>query len=110
MTLELQKRFRIVVIELHSLNKLCDEGLFNLASAALEKLLQTHTCVHIHPNNCCGVDRKKGVETARLAEFTFLRNDRGILNEYETDFPNPLDFDCTPREYLGLSKDWCFQS
>jgi hypothetical protein len=81
MTLALQKRFRIIVIE-------------------------THTCVHIHPNNCCGVDNKRGVKTPRLAEFTFLRNDRGILDEYQTTFPNPLDFDCTTKPTVILSKDW----
>jgi hypothetical protein len=106
MTLSLQKRFRIIVIELHSLHKLWDEEFFKLASAALEKILQTHTCVHIHPNNCCGVDKKHGVKTARLAEFTFLRNDRGILNEYQSSFPHPLDFDCTDKESLILSDDW----
>jgi hypothetical protein len=107
MTLSLQKRFRIIVIELHSLHKLWEEEFFNLASAAIEKILQTHTCVHIHPNNCCGVDEKKGISTARLAEFTFLRNDRGVLDEYQTDFPNALDFDCTPsRTPLILSTDW----
>jgi hypothetical protein len=109
MSLKLQKRFRIIVIELHSLHKLWDEGFYDLASAALRKIFQTHTCVHIHPNNCCGVDKKKGIETARLAEFTFLRNDRGILDEYQTNFPNILDVDCTPREHLVLSKDWYYQ-
>jgi hypothetical protein len=106
MTLALQKRFRIIVIELHSLHKLWEEDFFNLSSAAINKILQTHTCVHIHPNNCCGVDRKKGIETARLAEFTFLRNDRGISDDFVTEFPNKLDVDCTQRETLKLSEDW----
>jgi hypothetical protein len=106
MTLSLQKRFRIIVIELHSLHKLWDEEFFKLASAALEKILQTHTCVHIHPNNCCGLDKKHDIKTARLAEFTFLRNDRGILDEYQSSFPHPLDFDCTEKEAMILSEDW----
>ncbi|HEY1063022.1 MAG TPA: FkbM family methyltransferase [Daejeonella sp.] len=106
MTLALQKRFRIIVIELHSLHKLWEEEFFKLASSALGKILETHTCVHIHPNNCCGVDNKRGVKTPRLAEFTFLRNDRGILDEYQTTFPNPLDFDCTTKPTVILSKDW----
>lgn len=106
MTISLQKRFRIIVIELHSLHKLWEEEFYNLASAALGKILETHTCVHIHPNNCCGIDKKKGIETARLAEFTFLRNDRGILDEFQTNFPHPLDFDCTARPSLILSEDW----
>lgn len=106
MSLSLQKRFRIIVVELHSLHKLWEEEFFKLASAALGKILETHTCVHIHPNNCCGVDKKKDVKTARLAEFTFLRNDRGLLNEYQSIFPNPLDFDCTPKPSIVLSEDW----
>ena len=106
MTLALQKRFRIIVIELHSLHKLWEEEFFKLASSALGKIFETHTCVHIHPNNCCGVDNKRGVKTPRLAEFTFLRNDRGILDEYQTTFPNPLDFDCTTKPTVILSKDW----
>lgn len=106
MSLFLQKRFRIIVVELHSLHKLWEEEFFKLASAALGKIMETHTCVHIHPNNCCGVDKKKGIKTPRLAEFTFLRNDRGILDEYQSIFPNPLDFDCTTKPTIVLPKDW----
>ena len=47
----LLKRFRIIVVEFHSLDELCSKPFFKLTSRVFVKLLQTHTCVHNHPNN-----------------------------------------------------------
>ena len=76
MTDELLNRFRIIVIEFHSLQDLWQPRFFDFASLAFNKISQSHTCVHIHPNNEDGIDKRLGIEIPRTAEFTFLRNDR----------------------------------
>jgi hypothetical protein len=102
----LLRRFRVIIVEFHSLDQLWSRPFFNLASRAFAKLLQYHSCVHIHPNNCCGSFVFDGLEIPRVAEFTFLRNDRGILPHYATDFPHPLDVDNTSKAPLRLPKCW----
>ena len=89
----LLKRFRIIIIEFHTLNKLWDNEFFKMSSIVFQKLLQHHTCVHIHPNNSCGMTNLRGVEIPKVAEFTFIRNNRIKKSDLETNFPHPLDFD-----------------
>jgi hypothetical protein len=104
---ELLAQFRIMVIEFHSLHELFNKPFFSLASRAFQKLLQTHSVVHIHPNNCCGSVTKAGLEIPRVAEFTFHRNDRlPQQRAYCRSFPHPLDRDCTPNPTLVLPQAW----
>lgn len=84
-------RFRIMIIEFHWLEQLWNEPFFVVASRLFEKLLATHTVVHIHPNNCCGSAKSAGLEIPRIAEFTLLRKDRLRSTAYQTAFPHPLD-------------------
>ena len=100
-------RFRVVVAEFHNLNQLWNKPFFDLASSAIEKLLQTHSCVHIHPNNCSHpVKTKLGLELPRVMEFTFLRNDRFTEKNKQSTFPNSLDVDNTSDRTLDLPKCW----
>lgn len=102
----LMRRFRIIVAEFHDLEQLWNRPFFRLASRAIEKLLQTHTCVHIHPNNCRGALKKWGLEIPQMAEFTFLRNDRVVNPVPATVFPHPLDGDNTEDPPLVLPECW----
>ena len=102
----LVKRFRIMVIEFHSLHHLWDPHFFETAKTVFDKILETHLCVHIHPNNCCGIDDKFGIEIPRAAEFTFLRKDRAKNNSYAKQFPHRLDYDNTQNPSIALSTDW----
>ncbi|MFK5878527.1 MAG: FkbM family methyltransferase [Flavobacteriaceae bacterium] len=103
----LMKRFRILVIEFHSLHKLWNPEFFHFAEIAFSKILQTHSCVHIHPNNYEGVDSKNGIQIPKVAEFTFLRKDRISSSNYETSFPHELDFDNnSSNEHIILPKNW----
>lgn len=102
----LLRRFRIIVVEFHWLDQLWSKPFFNLASRTFAKLLQHHSCVHIHPNNCCGTFVCDGLEIPRVAEFTFLRNDRGILHCHASDFPHPLDVDNTSNPTIRLPDCW----
>jgi len=99
-------RFRIVVIEFHWLAELWGEAFFAVASRAFRKLLQTHSVVHIHPNNCCGSVTSEGIEIPRIAEFTWLRNDRVRTRAYRKNFPHPLDRPNVAKAPLDLPKCW----
>ncbi|WP_299288449.1 FkbM family methyltransferase [uncultured Mucilaginibacter sp.] len=102
----LLNRFRIMVFELHHLDEFWNPRFFNMAELAIRKILETHTCVHIHPNNCCGTESKYGLEIPRFAEFTFLRNDQIQDRKFAKAFPHPLDFDNENKAPLVLPKCW----
>lgn len=102
----LLRRCRIIVAEFHFLDQLWGRPFFIIASRVFDKILQTHTCVHIHPNNCCGSVQKDELEIPRIAEFTFLRSDRIKNPIFADSFPHPLDCDNTDKPSLPLPKCW----
>lgn len=103
---QLLRRLRIIVAEFHHLDELFGKHFFRLASRTFEKLLQTHACVHIHPNNCCRLVRSRGLAIPRVAEFTFYRRDRVGRAVPATTFPHPLDADNHPNPSLPLPACW----
>ncbi|PKN38874.1 MAG: hypothetical protein CVU62_01345 [Deltaproteobacteria bacterium HGW-Deltaproteobacteria-2] len=104
---DLLKRFRIIVVEFHSLNELWSKPFFNMASLVFERLLQTHTCVHNHPNNCSDSVKFEDIELPMVTELTFLRNDRISSSSFAKIFPHPLDIDNTKdKPSLPLPKCW----
>jgi hypothetical protein len=104
---KLLERFRIIVVEFHSLNELWNKPFFQLASSVFEKLLQTHTCLHNHPNNFSGSVRIGGIELPEVTELTFLRKDRIRNSSFVKVFPQPLDNDNTQKNPpLPLPKCW----
>jgi hypothetical protein len=68
--------------------------------------VQTHSVVHIHPNNCCGSVTTERLEIPRIAEFTLLRNDRVRARGYRTTFPHPLDRPNVAKAPLELPACW----
>lgn len=76
MSYNLMKRFRIIVSEFHERNRFWEPQYFNLFEIVINKIFQNHICVHIHPNNCCGISTQFGLEIPRIAEFRFCRKDR----------------------------------
>ncbi len=103
---ELMKHFRIIVIEFHRLHHLWSRPFFRLASTAFTKILQTHSVVHLHPNNCRPVFYMQGIDIPRVMEFTLLRNDRFDTFDYANSFPHPLDRDNTGKQPLILPECW----
>jgi hypothetical protein len=91
-------RFRIIVVEFHYLDYLFCAPMFAIYSQVFERILGTHTCMHIHPNNICSPITVRGMEMLQMAEFTFLRNDRIANRAFATVFPHPLD-----RDNCGMS-------
>jgi FkbM family methyltransferase len=106
MSRTLLERFRVIVVEMHMLDQLWSRPFFRLASRVFEKILQTHACVHLHPNNCCGVIEKGALEIPRVMELTLLRRDRIEAFQPATDFPHPLDQDNTRNSPLPLPRCW----
>lgn len=68
------------------------------------KILQTHACVHIHPNNASGISSVLGIEIPRALEITFHRKGRIKAKTYKQEFPHQLDFDNTEMDHLALPK------
>jgi hypothetical protein len=103
---DLMRRWRIIVAEFHGLEELWNRPWFSLASRALEKLSQTHLCVHAHPNNSRGVLELNGLRIPRDCEFTFLRRDHVAGATMAREFPHPLDHDCAPGPSVVLPDCW----
>lgn len=106
----LMRRFRIMIIEFHFLDKLWKPAFYNVLKSTFEKILITHVCVHNHPNNCCGSDFQNNIEIHNVIELTFVRKDCVELLGYETTFPHKLDFDNTPNECLPLARNWYYNN
>ena len=102
----LMHRYRIIVAEFHDLDQLWNRPFFQLASRAFEKILQTHTCVHIHPNNITPCLNKGGVSIPTTMEFTFIRKDRIKNAKPAIKFPHPLDSDNAKMAHFALPNCW----
>jgi len=103
---QLLNRSRIIVVEFHKLDQLWNRPFYNIASRVFYKLIQTHSCVHIHPNNSRDSTKIGQIEIPPIMEITFLRNDRVKNPSYINNFPHPLDCDNTKKEPLYLPKCW----
>ncbi len=106
---ELMTRVRIFVVEIHDLYRLWREDFFHNAERMFDKILKTHACVHIHPNNYDIIYSRNGIPIPITAEFTFLRRDRIDLDlkNHQTKFPHDLDFDnCPDIKHITVPKNW----
>lgn len=101
------RRFRIIVVELHDLQRLMDEHAFPIIKATFDRLLESFHVVHNHPNNCDASVRCGSIVIPRVLEMTFIRKDRVELLEFAQIFPHPLDVrnDIT-RPDLRLPFNW----
>jgi hypothetical protein len=102
----LMRRFRVIVAEFHSMEMLWSRPFFYLAATAFEKILHTHACVHIHPNNYFPTVTKGDLSIPPITEFTFLRRDRVKNASFAGTFPHPLDSDNTSNPSVPLPKCW----
>lgn len=87
----LLERFRVIVIEIHSVESWGEQHFFGLVEAFFAKLLRRHVVVHNHPNNCCGLVDLGGFVAPRVFELTLLRRDVGAGRGWAEAFPHPLD-------------------
>jgi hypothetical protein len=99
-------KFRVLVIELHSLDKISDRYFFNQLSRFFQKLTINHSIVHLHPNNNGRSIKINGIEIPPLMEITLLRNDRFSSTDYFSQFPHPKDEPNVAKEDVVLPKLW----
>jgi hypothetical protein len=103
-------RFRIIVLELHSMDNLLTNPLgIEIFTSVFRKLNDQFSVVHLHANNCCGALKYQAIKIPRVLEVTLIRNDRYQTSDrvFDSIIPNPLDVPNVPgRKELALSKDW----
>ena len=95
-------KFRIMIIEFHSVESWGHGVFLNIVEATFTKLLRSHFIVHSHPNNAMGLVDMNGFVVPRVFELTFLSRSRSAQGTLATtphmlDFPNvdympPLDW------------------
>lgn len=103
-------RFRIIVIELHDLERLMDKHAFNIIAATFNRLLQDFHVVHNHPNNYGRTVHCGSLTIPRVLEMTLIRKDRVQSPSYAQAFPHPLDQDNDPNgPKLALPPEWYYQ-
>jgi len=104
------RRFRIIVIELHDMEKLLDKQTFRIIKATFDRLLQDFYVVHTHPNNYGRTVRCRSLVIPRVIEMTLIRKDRVRSTEFARMFPHPLDFTNNPNEPdVPLPAPWFHQ-
>jgi len=105
--IELLSSFRIIVLELHWLERLFDPFAFGIMRSCFEKLLSRFYVVHAHPNNCGGMIEYNGIQLPDVMEMTFYNRNRSRPGEYRSDYPHALDADnCPHRPAMPLPACW----
>jgi hypothetical protein len=105
--LELLASFRIIVLELHWLERLFDPVAYAIMKSCFEKLLSRFYVVHMHPNNCGGVIDYNGIEIPDVMEMTLYNRNRGAPGMFRSDYPHALDVDnCKDRPSVILPSGW----
>jgi len=103
----LLRRFRILVIEFHSLDGLMDQYGYKIISHVFMKLLSDFEIVHIHPNNASNIFRTGEYTIPGAMEFTFLRKDRIKQRTPLREFPNKYDFrNLADKKDMVLPECW----
>jgi hypothetical protein len=94
----LLRRFRIMVIEFHDMERIFERHGLPLIRALFAKLHRDFAIVHMHANNCTGIARCHGIGIPPVFEITYLRRDR-LPEGAQTGalaLPHPLDRDNLP--------------
>lgn len=106
-------RFKVIVIEFHCLSRLKRpwRPKARKMMSAISRLSETHLCVHLHPNNCCGSFRLAGtnLEIPNVVECTYLRRDCAFVEaDARVLLPHPLDSSNLPHLSDLIADDaWC---
>lgn len=84
-------KFRIVVIEFHLIETWAQKDFFKIVESCFDKLFQTYSVVHNHPNNAMGLVNLNGFSYPRLIEVTFYKNDL-VESLGLAELPHALDY------------------
>lgn len=88
---EVLRRFRIIVVEMHDLERILDKHALQIIQAVFARLGEHFYIVHNHPNNYGRSVRKGSLVIPRVIEMTLLRKDRAEPVGFASTFPHPLD-------------------
>jgi hypothetical protein len=108
-------RFSVLIIEFHwSEDAFASGHVADHVSDAFRKLMPLFTCVHFHPNNCCGSFLLPELNrlVPRVFECTFLRKDVfrsvGVVPEELSSLPNSQDisFNVPSRRPMIPAEGW----
>ncbi len=106
-SIDLIKRFRIIIIEFHYLNYMLGAGILSLFKSIFGKLTTNHSVVHLHPNNCCGTIEFSDISIPKVMEITLLRNDCFSQVSRVDKYPHKLDKDNVKNnKTIILSDHW----
>lgn len=90
-------RFRIIVLELHGLDRVFDPFGATVLIPVINRLRQHFDFVHLHANNVVPIMTGRKYAVTPLVELTLLRKDRVQQRQPATQFPHPLDRDNLPH-------------
>ena len=85
------RRFRIVILELHDVHRICLKSGLEEVGHTLGRLLEDFEMVHLHANNNEKPVRHLGYEIPPVLEMTLLRKDRVRRSTPVKALPHPLD-------------------
>jgi len=108
-TESIMKKIKQLVLEVHSpgdirLHPDYYKGLQDIGDTFMlrifKKLKETHTLVHVHPNNACQTHSLEGFFMPNVFECTFVRNDclSGDRVPSTESIPSPLDMRNVPEK------------
>lgn len=101
---ELLSNFSQIVVELHSFHNINSTYHYRNYLQCLQKLLLTHTPIHIHANNYGGIVIAGGTVIPDVLEVTLVRKQDHEFQPCYDVFPTSLDMPCnhiTPDIFLG---------
>jgi hypothetical protein len=106
MSQTLLNRFRFIVIEFHSFDRIFERVFFHNLNRIFDKLLINHSIVHIHPNNYKKPVKINGIDIPTFLEITLGRNERVHPHVFVKPGPHPLDQNNVMKETVTLSELW----
>ena len=89
---EILKKFKILIIEFHDLDKINNKFNYSIINSLLDKILQNFDISHIHPNNFSNkTNFFKDISFPEIIEVSFLRKDLIKKKDKIKTLPHPLD-------------------
>jgi hypothetical protein len=84
-------QFSQMVFEFHYFEQMLDPARFARVKSCLEKLAQTHVCVHVHGNSHGPLSLVNGIALPQCLEITYVRRDFSGLQPSWEIFPTSID-------------------
>lgn len=100
-------RFKIIVLELHQLERWADPHKSFKIEKLFKKLLKSFSVVHLHVNNCAPIYTFDKVEIPSVIELTLLRKSDYKSSKPISNLPHRLDsINCQEYKDLLLPNYW----